>query len=175
MDRAGFGAAPAQWLTLSNSVAVIPPSGSADIVLAVDAASLPEGSYEGIIQIDTNDSTLAGITIPVHLQVNQSTGTGGEHAKIPGQFTLYQNYPNPFNGSTVIPYVLSGPSRVKITVIDPLGRVVSDLYSGYQESGYYQATWDGKDRTGLDAVSGIYFIQLQAGNRTLTKKCLLIR
>jgi hypothetical protein len=41
--------------------------------------------------------------------------------------------------------------------------------------GLYTVSWDGKDNTGKDVASGIYFYQLEAGDLKATNKLVLIK
>ena len=41
--------------------------------------------------------------------------------------------------------------------------------------GLYTASWDGKDNTGKNVASGIYFYQLSAGDLKTTKKLVFIK
>jgi gluconolactonase len=68
------------------------------------------------------------------------------------KFELYSNYPNPFNPSTVIRYQLSSPGRVKLVVMDMLGREVATLVDDIEETGIQYADFSGRDLS-----SGIYF------------------
>ncbi len=93
------------------------------------------------------------------------------NAGLPRLFSLEQNYPNPFNPTTVISYQLPVASDVKLDVFDVLGRKVMTLVNGRQDAGAYNYTLNAATLS-----SGIYFYQLQAGNRFReTKKMLLLR
>ena len=98
--------------------------------------------------------------------------------KIPEQTALLTNYPNPFNPETWIPYQLSEPANVKLTIYDIQGRVVRDLDLGHQRAGMYHdqsraAYWDGKNAVGEPVASGLYFYTLTAGEFTATRKMLI--
>jgi hypothetical protein len=41
--------------------------------------------------------------------------------------------------------------------------------------GYQERIWDGKDASGSPVGSGVYFYRLTAGDKTLTKKMVMIR
>jgi hypothetical protein len=88
----------------------------------------------------------------------------------PGSFTLWQNYPNPFNPSTTIRYELSTTSRVRLVVLDIVGRTVATLVNEVQQAGSYRVRFDG---TGL--ASGIYLTELTAGAAVQTRKMLLVK
>ncbi|MFH1679009.1 MAG: FlgD immunoglobulin-like domain containing protein [Candidatus Eisenbacteria bacterium] len=84
--------------------------------------------------------------------------------------------PNPFNPETTILFRLSKPAPVLLTVLDPGGRLVRTLLSGEPlPEGPHAVVWDGTDRRGAPAPSGIYLTRLVAGAETRTAKLLLVR
>lgn len=89
---------------------------------------------------------------------------------IPTEFGLSQNYPNPFNPSTVISYQLPVSSRVELKVFDMLGREVAVLVNERRPAGEHAVTFNAH---GL--ASGIYIYQLNAGEKTFTKRLTLIK
>ena len=101
-------------------------------------------------------------------------------AMTPKETALLPNYPNPFNPETWIPYQLSEPAAVRLTIYDIKGRVVRDLDLGHQRAGMYQsksraAYWDGKNAQGESVASGVYFYMLKAGTFTATRKMLILK
>ncbi|MEO8167680.1 MAG: FlgD immunoglobulin-like domain containing protein, partial [bacterium] len=95
--------------------------------------------------------------------------------KLPSAFRLHQNYPNPFNPSTTIKYEIPIAADVSIEVVNILGEVVATLSAGRQETGYHKVVWDGVDRRGTNAATGVYLLRMKAGNFTAVQKMLLIR
>ena len=59
-------------------------------------------------------------------------------ALTPKETALLANYPNPFNPETWIPYQLSKPAEVMITIYAANGHVVRQLALGHQPAGMYQ-------------------------------------
>ncbi len=55
-----------------------------------------------------------------------------------------------------------------------MGREIATVFDG-NAIGENQVTWNGKTSGGIQAASGMYFYKLIAGDRTLTKKMLMIR
>ena len=99
---------------------------------------------------------------------------------IPEETTLLANYPNPFNPETWIPYHLSNPGEVTITIYDTRGTVIRRLYLGHQREGYYTsqsraAYWDGRNAVGERVASGIYFYQLQADSLSYLRKMVILK
>jgi hypothetical protein len=104
-----------------------------------------------------------------------------EEENRPPVFQLFQNYPNPFNSSTVIWYHLPDvgyqPAEVEITVYNLLGKVVRTLVKTRQYPGEHKVLWDGKDDSGKEVASGIYFYRLKVSGLQLVKprKMVLLR
>ncbi len=86
------------------------------------------------------------------------------------QILLATNYPNPFNPITTISYTLPQRSDVYITVYDLLGNEVITLVSDNQAAGYNSVQWDANN-----AVSGVYFYQIRAGEYVQTRKMVLLK
>ncbi len=104
--------------------------------------------------------------------------TTAEAWQVPEATSLLANYPNPFNPETWIPYQLSEPADVTLTIYDLNGHVVRDLDVGHQRAGMYQsraraAYWDGRNAQGEPVASGLYFYTLTAGEFTATRKMLI--
>ncbi len=91
---------------------------------------------------------------------------------------LLANYPNPFNPETWIPYQLSKPADVTLTIYSVDGQIVRRLALGHQPAGMYQtrsraAYWDGRNALGEPVASGVYFYTFTAGDFTATRKMLI--
>ncbi|MFC2083564.1 alpha-amylase family glycosyl hydrolase [Bacteroidota bacterium] len=98
-----------------------------------------------------------------------------KNKNVPVKFSLSQNYPNPFNSNTNIQFILPEVAYVEITIFNNLGQKVKNLLSDYIQTGSHIISWNGKDETGINAVSGIYFYQLSADNVNIVKKVILLR
>ncbi len=97
---------------------------------------------------------------------------------IPEETALLHNYPNPFNPETWIPYQLTEPAEVTLTIHSVNGTVVRMLALGHQPAGIYQtrtraAYWDGKNEVGESVASGVYFYTLTAGDFNATGKMMV--
>ena len=92
---------------------------------------------------------------------------------LPSKFALEQNYPNPFSSSTSISYELNKQTDVLLTIYDVLGREMKKFSVGNQNAGVHGVQWDARNDLGVKLASGVYFYQMQVGNKTLTKKMVL--
>lgn len=128
----------------------------------------------------------------VSLTAQQAGSTGNPESG----FQLEQNYPNPFNPETRIPFVLGdelfadgGPVRVTVRVYNVLrqlvavptalnhalgeGQPLEDLE--YLTPGRHEAYWDGRDRSGAQVASGVYFVQLVVNNQSQVRKMFVTK
>jgi len=90
-------------------------------------------------------------------------------------FELSQNYPNPFNPETVIEYHLPKSSFVEIAIYNLQGQRITTLLRKYQNVGFYQLLWDGRNTKGQLVASGVYVYQLKAGDLVSVRKMMLLR
>lgn len=90
-------------------------------------------------------------------------------------FYLSQNYPNPTNSSTIIKFYLPSSSDVSIKIYNILGQEIIKLSDEYKPEGNHSIYWNGKDQNGLFVPSGIYFYNLTANGKSLTKKMMLLK
>lgn len=84
-------------------------------------------------------------------------------------------YPNPFNPSTTISYTIPKPSEVSLSVYNLKGQLLKSLTNEVKAAGTHQIVWNGEDKFNRKALSGVYFIRLQAGKDSLTHKVLLMK
>ncbi len=95
----------------------------------------------------------------------------------PEGFALLQNFPNPFGPSSVsgssvttFQYSLPWETDVELTVSDAFGRRVAALDAGRKMGGIHSVQWRARD-----LPSGTYFVRLNAGSLSLTRKFILLR
>ena len=93
---------------------------------------------------------------------------------LPERFELGANYPNPFNPSTLIPYQLPVPMRVRLEVFNLLGQRIATLVDGQQPAGFHTAAWDATDAAGRAVGAGVYLYRLSGGGTKLTRRMLLL-
>ena len=94
---------------------------------------------------------------------------------LPQTYSLEQNYPNPFNPTTTIKFAIPQQGNVKIEVYDIMGKLVNTLINKDMNSGSYTVTWDGKNNSGQQVVSGVYLYKIQSENFIAVKKMILLK
>ena len=100
--------------------------------------------------------------------------------EIPAETELLRNYPNPFNPETWIPFRLAEDAFVTLTIYDTSGQVVRILEIGHRIAAVYERRskaiyWDGRNESGEQVASGVYFYQLQAGDYSQTRKLVILK
>ena len=83
--------------------------------------------------------------------------------------------PNPFNPQTTISIEMPAAGFASVRVFDVRGALVKTLRSGTLGAGRHEVRWDGRDNTGRSVASGVYFVQLEAGDVHVTKRAVLLK
>ena len=86
---------------------------------------------------------------------------------------LHQNFPNPFNMETWIPCLLSGGERLEI--YDLSGGLVRRIDLSGLPPGRHLVRWDGRNDSGEEVSSGVYFITLIGDGFSKSLKALVVR
>ncbi|HVP07449.1 MAG TPA: T9SS type A sorting domain-containing protein [Candidatus Acidoferrum sp.] len=94
---------------------------------------------------------------------------------VPDEFDLRQNFPNPFNPNTVISFNLREQATVHLAVINIEGQLVKVLLDEAMAPGEHSAQWDGRNAYNQPVGSGVYLYRLQAGDKSITRKMLLVK
>ncbi len=84
-------------------------------------------------------------------------------------------YPNPFRGWVGLRYSLGEERVVLLRIYDLKGNLVRTLFRGNQKPGLYDVIWDGRDGSGRQLPSGLYFCWFRAGEYHQRVKLLLRR
>lgn len=93
----------------------------------------------------------------------------------PVKFALSGAYPNPFNPSTTIQYSVPEAGQVAFVIYDLNGRELWSASEMATSAGSHQLTWLGLNTNGQLLPSGLYIVQMRAGNFQATQKLSLVR
>ena len=96
-------------------------------------------------------------------------------AACPALLRMESVFPNPFNASTVIRFSLPAACRFNLAVYDITGQKVRDLVTGSLPAGDHSVAWNGRDNSGRQVSSGVFFARLSTGKSALTCKMLLLK
>ena len=129
--------------------------------LRIQRFSIPLSAAPDKVVLDPDDWVLKQI-------VDAPNGVAGD--KLPETFVLDQNYPNPFNPLTHIGYRIPLSGWVSLRVFDLLGREVATLTDEKSGPGEYTVPFDGQN-----LPSGVYVYQLRVGDRTVSRRMVLMK
>jgi len=95
---------------------------------------------------------------------------------VPATVELFPNFPNPFNPATTIRFGLPRSGPVTLTIYNINGKTVRNLMSAAEKNaGYHVMIWDGRNESGEQVASGVYFCRLEAGAMVRIRKLALIK
>ncbi len=129
-----------------------------------------DGTYHDMYSQYTIQSVNLDADAWIAAVLSVATGVEDNISEIPSNYVLYQNYPNPFNPSTKIRYSLPQTAHVKLTLYNVLGVQILTLVDSEQSVGNHEIELNGNN-----LASGVYFIKLNAGNYSITKKIMLMK
>ena len=131
-----------------------------------------EGCYEGRVDL------LSAVLERIFQFPSAGPGNGGTISipQISGfEWSLSQNSPNPLLGSSEISYQVAASAIVNISIYDAAGRLVRVLVNARTDPGKYIARWNGTNAAGKRVSSGVYFLRMEAGKFSATRKMLVVR
>ena len=86
------------------------------------------------------------------------------------------NYPNPFNPNTNISFQLSKKCKVSLSIYNIKGQLVSKLTDNETfQKGRHFIMWNGKNNQGKEVSTNVYLYTLWVGDKSISKKMLLVR
>jgi hypothetical protein len=141
----------------------------------LDQSGMPYQAY-GVIEIRNGESWGSALYLVLpHFRMNACnrtlTSVGGEELSGPPAFYLESPYPNPASGRVDIRFGLDKATRASLSIYDVNGRKVAEvLPSSLRDSGPGTAQFDANK-----LASGVYFVRLEAGKRSLARKMVVLR
>jgi flagellar hook assembly protein FlgD len=109
------------------------------------------------------------------LRVSYEGGVSNENNDVPMVTKLSGNYPNPFNPETTINFSTKEDGNVRIDIYNIKGQRVTTLVNEHMKADNHKVVWTGKDNSGRQVSSGVYFYKMKAGKYTSTKKMILMK
>jgi len=99
----------------------------------------------------------------------------------PNQVTI-TCFPNPFSTSVTISFNITTrllsdtPRQAEINIYNVKGQLIRSLPIASSLSRFLEVTWDGKNESGKEVSTGVYFYKLATDGKTIaTRKCLLLK
>ncbi|PID30787.1 MAG: hypothetical protein CR982_00885 [Candidatus Cloacimonadota bacterium] len=100
----------------------------------------------------------------------QSTNSTIVEETVPTSTVLLQNYPNPFNPTTTIKFYNEIDSKIKLSIYNAKGEIVSELINGKVSKGFHTVKFDASRLN-----SGVYYYSLETANKIYSKSMLLLK
>ena len=126
--------------------------------------------YDAVATYESGDSLYAVNSLVILESLSGVTPTVVEETHKIQTITLSQNYPNPFNASTTIFFSLPDERHVTVKLYNSLGEEIQTLADRFYSPGSHSLVWNADDRS-----SGIYFIRLDAGMFSATKRMMYLK
>lgn len=148
----------------------------------IEASGLGAGGPEGAVLVDESSDRTYNLlqtstaSVPTgddgKARLTLHVGATDEVQEIaaPEKTQLQGNYPNPFSQQTTVELALSEQANVKVQAYNVLGQQVATVADGQMEAGTHNLEWDARSLS-----SGVYFIRMEAGDVTDTKKITVVR
>jgi hypothetical protein len=140
----------------------------------IPPAPLVDGAHQAALWLASSINSVNCDTARFTVQAVPVEVTESEEL-LPRQFALHQNFPNPFNPETKIRFNLPRPTEVRVHIFNLLGEEVVILKQEKMPAGTHTLSWDGRNKAGQVAPSGIYFLRVQAGEKVAVKKLMVVR
>ncbi|MEK7251583.1 MAG: FlgD immunoglobulin-like domain containing protein, partial [Bacteroidota bacterium] len=106
------------------------------------------------------------------------TGVADNPRELPTVFALDQNFPNPFNPTTTIRFALPEQATVSLKIYNLLGQEIATLAEGDMPAAFHNVVWNGRNNSGAQVATGMYFYRLEAtgvsGDRFNSLKKLIL-
>ncbi len=102
------------------------------------------------------------------------TPVEGKAGELITEFALARVSPNPTTDVARIEYTVPREAKVRVSILDLQGRLVSKVVDLVQRPGRYQAIWSGSGDRGRVAA-GMYFVRFEGGGKVAVKRIALTR
>jgi hypothetical protein len=80
--------------------------------------------------------------------------------------------PNPSRGASLITFAISDPGRVRLSLLDALGREQRVLLDAELDGGRHEVAWDGRDAAGKKVPPGVFFAVLETPDGIWSRKLI---
>lgn len=160
---------------------------SSESVASFSAPLATYGGYSGVVYAsgflspaETDSAFTLVLTTPSGYVVelppaSSALSLDGLTSSVPGNFYIQQNYPNPFNPTTTIRYDLMNESALRITIYDVQGKLINEIFDGFQTAGRNSIIWDATNNVGETVSSGVYLYKIQAGESFQVKRMMFLK
>jgi len=111
---------------------------------------------------------------PFSLVATKNAGSGDGALSTP-RLRFESAYPNPFADRTGFRFLLGGGATVRVEIYDAQGRAVRRLLKSAAFDGEHVVLWDGRDESGIETASGVYFARYESGELSGTTRVVRMK
>ena len=104
----------------------------------------------------------------------ENVTAGVEDAVSSNSLQVKGNYPNPFAEKTNIEFEIETAGEVQITIYDSKGNQIQILECNDCPAGKNALQWNGIDKAGNKASSGVYYYEVRYGKATQARKMIIV-
>ncbi len=101
--------------------------------------------------------------------------TGVQEPESAESLLLQTAGPNPFHDQAMLRFTVPASGVARLFVCDVTGRRIRTLLEGSDHAGPELVRWDGRDDSGRDVSSGIYYVRLESNGARLKQKLVRVR
>ena len=117
---------------------------------------------------------------PLSIRVIQTSGInsgiGPDRSDWVPDIDIWSTRPEPTSASVRIEFAVATPQPVSVRILDVSGRLVRQVRDNeVLKVGRHSLDWDGTDRNGNEAPSGVYLVQVAAGGSVDSRRVTLVR
>jgi uncharacterized repeat protein (TIGR01451 family) len=172
-SQGAYSSGTGLW-TVGNLPAASPAT--LEISVTVDAGTAGEiiVNVASVSAPDFRDGDAANDLASAQIEV-QSATDGVWVSLTPGSYALHSARPNPSQGPAVVEFDIPLAGETSLLVFDVQGRPVVTLLEKTLEAGRYSPRWDGRDAAGKTVSPGVYFVRLESGEFSTTRKLIRLR
>lgn len=105
-------------------------------------------------------------------KVTSTSSSVPDEPEIPAALWMAPCHPNPFTAFINIRWTQTDNAPVQCGIYNIKGQLVKRLCADAAKAGENQIVWNGDDQQGRKVSSGIYFIRLQSGQESQSRKVL---
>jgi hypothetical protein len=164
----------ATWQTISADGATVSQAITYISHLLIDTDGKNDETAKNIADTLNNGGTIAAGVIPLGI-IQIAYAPAVDDVTAPELIDNVRNFPNPSHSNATISYDLGREAPVTLAIYNVKGERVRVLIDGVIQNGTNNVEWNGKDLAGRDLASGVYFYRLEAGERSVTRRMIIIR
>jgi len=127
-----------------------------------------------ISEHEDNDMMRPYMLVPAAAATTRA-GADGQVALSASNASIALRVENPAAPGVGVTYALPRAAQGELSIYDVRGLLVRTLSRGAFAAGAGSTAWDGRDQSGAEAPSGVYFLRLNAGGMSQTRKLVFRR